>query len=169
VANSISRSSVIRRRRSERSLAANPDAKSDWGHRWKSLSASEAVAATALVGFPFILPESDASRREQFDDWCYRATKKSLDVRLEVGGWQMILGFVESGLGVGLVPQRAVELFQERTRCKLTTRSLDPAQFPPDALRLVTRKAHGREEPDLTDIGNAIVTLLRVEAQRAPR
>jgi hypothetical protein len=48
-------------------------------------------------------------------------------------------------------------------------RSLDPVQFPPDAVRLITRKAHGRDEPDLTDLGNAIVTLLREEAQRAPR
>jgi hypothetical protein len=51
----------------------------------------------------------------------------------------------------------------------VTMRSLDPPHFLPDAVRLITRKAHGRDEPDLTDLGNAIVTLLREEAQHAPR
>ena len=141
--------------------------RSAWGRQWKSLPESEPLAAALLVGLPIIVPEADASRRKQFDDWYYRATKQALDVRLEVGGWQTILGFVASGLGVGLVPASAVELFQERNRSKMTIRSLDSAQFPPDSLRLVTRKAHGCEQPDLTAPGKAIVTLMREEAQRA--
>ncbi len=150
-------------------LAANPPAKSDWGRRWRDLSEDKAVVAADLLDFPFILPEADASRSEQFDDWCYRATGKTFNVNLEVGGWQTILEFVESGLGVGFVPQSAVELFRGRTRCKLTMRPLDPAEFPPDAVRLIARKAHGQEEPDLTDLGKKVVAVLRDQVQRTSR
>ncbi len=142
-------------------LAANPPAKADWGVRWKDLSEGQPVVASDLLGFPFILPESDAARRQQFEDWCYRATQKTFNVTLEVGGWQTILEFVESGLGVGLVPQSAVEMFRERSRCKLTTRPLDPTEFPPDAVRLIARKAHGKEEPDLTELGKTVAAHLR--------
>jgi DNA-binding transcriptional LysR family regulator len=142
-------------------LAANPPAKSEWRRRWQELPQDRPVAASELLGLPFILPESDSSRREQLDDWCYRATQKTLNVILEVGGWQTILGFVESGLGAGLVPQSAVESFQERSPRKLTLRPLDPSEFPPDAVRIIARKSHGKEEPDLTDLGKALLALLR--------
>jgi DNA-binding transcriptional LysR family regulator len=142
-------------------LAANPPARSDWGARWKTLSKGEPAPAAELLGLPFILPEPDASRRQQFDDWCYQATGKTLNVIVEVGGWQTILVFVASGLGVGLVPQSAVEVFQERSHRKLSVRPLDPAEFPPDAMRLIARKAHGKDEPDLTELGHRVVALLR--------
>jgi DNA-binding transcriptional LysR family regulator len=150
-------------------LAANPPPRSEWGRRWQGLPADQPVPACELLGLPFVLPEPDASRREQFDDWFFRATGRGLDVRLAVGGWQAILGFVESGVGVGLVPHSAVEVFRGRSRCALTTRPLDPAEFPPDAVRLVARKAHGKEEPDLTDPGKRVTALLRDEAHRARR
>jgi len=150
-------------------LAANPPAKSDWGARWKGLPEGKAVDAAQLLGFPFILPESDASRREQFDNWCHRATEQSFNVVLEVGGWQTILEFVEAGLGVGLVPRSAVEVFQERSRRKLSMRLLDPGQFPPDAVRLVARKAHGKEKPDLSELGKKAAELLRQRAAIADR
>jgi DNA-binding transcriptional LysR family regulator len=142
-------------------LAANPPARSAWGARWKDLSAGEPAPAAEILGLPFILPEPDSSRRQQFDDWCYQATGKTLNVTIEVGGWQTILEFVASGLGVGLVPHRAVMVFQERSHRKLSVRPLDPAEFPPDAVRLIARKAHGKEEPDLTELGHRVAALLR--------
>lgn len=145
-------------------LAAHAPATTDWGRRWRDLSVDKPVAAAELLDLPFILPEPDSSRRAQFDDWCYRATRatqKTLNVKLEVGGWQTILEFAESGLGIGLVPQSAVELFRQRSRCRLTIRPLDPGEFPPDAVRLIARKAHGREEPDLTDPGKTMAAFLR--------
>jgi len=144
-------------------LAANPPAKSDWRRRWQELPEERPVAASQLLELPFILPEPDASRREQFDDWCYRGAGKTLQANLEVGGWQTILEFVESGLGIGFVPQSAVEVFQQRTHRKLSIRPLDPSEFPPDAVRLIARKAHGKEEPDLTEIGKLVVGILRSE------
>ena len=148
-------------------LAANPTANSAWSARWEQLAPGQSVVASEMVEFPFILPESDATRRGQFDDWCQRATGKSFDVVIEAGGWPTILGFVESGLGVGLVPRSAVELFQQRSRTKLSIRPLELAEFPAVAVRLIARKAHGREEPDLTDVGKTLVALLREQARIA--
>lgn len=148
-------------------LVANPPAKSEWGKKWHALPATRSLRAADMLELPFLLPEPDAARRQQFDDWCYRATGKTFDVVLEAGGWQAILGFVESGLGVGLVPQSAVEVFRERSRSKVTACPLDAAEFPPDAVRLIARKAHGKEEPDVTDIGKRMLALLRDEGQRA--
>ena len=149
-------------------LAASPPAKSDWGAAWRKLPEDKVVVASELLGFPFILPEADASRREQFDDWCLRATGKTLNVVLAAGGWQTILEFVASGVGVGLVPASAVELFRG-SRGRLTTRPLDPAEFPPDAVRLIARKAHGKEEPDLSNLGKQLADLLRQQAQQERR
>ncbi len=93
-------------------LAANPPARSEWAARWKTLAEGHSVGAAELLGLPFILPEADASRREQFDNWYYRATGKTVNVILEVGGWQTILEFVASGLGVGFVPRSRRRVLQ---------------------------------------------------------
>jgi DNA-binding transcriptional LysR family regulator len=150
-------------------LAANPPARSEWGRRWHGLPANRPVSAGELLDLPFILPEPDASRRQQFDNWCYRATGKTWNVAMAVGGWQTILEFVASGIGIGLVPYSAVALSHGRGPNCLTTRPLDPVEFPPDAVRLVTRKAHGKEEPDLTEHGKRIVALLKEQIRRKLR
>ena len=142
-------------------LAANPPPKTAWGRHWHDLPLDQPATAAKLLDLPFILPEADSSRRGQFEEWFYRATQKALKADLEVGAWQTILEFVESGLGVGFVPQSSVEMFRERRRCKLTTRPLNPTEFPPDAVRLIARKAHGKEEPDLTGLGKIVADLLR--------
>jgi DNA-binding transcriptional LysR family regulator len=149
-------------------LAANPSSTAAWRRRWQALAEDRPASAAELLDMPFILPEPDSTRREQFDDWCYRATQKTLRVKLETGSWLTILDFVEEGLGVGLVPRSAVELFKERRRCKLTVRALDPAEFPPDAVRLIARKAHGKEEPDLTELGKGMLACLRHEVGPRP-
>jgi LysR family positive regulator for ilvC len=148
-------------------LAGNPTGKVEWGRLWRDLPQDTAVTAGELLELPFILPEPDSSRRQKFDDWCYRATQKSFLVKLEGGGWQTILDFVESGQGVGLVPRSAVESFKERRRGKLTLRPLDAAEFPPDAVRLIARKAHGRNEPDLTELGWKLLAALKETVREA--
>ena len=134
-------------------LAANPPAKSPWAARWAALPTDRPVTAAELLGMPFILPEADASRRRQFDEWCLRATGKTVDVAIETGGWQTILDFAESGLGVGLATSSTVDAYRIRRTCKYTTRPLDSTEFPPDSVRLIARKVHGKEEPELTDLG----------------
>jgi LysR family positive regulator for ilvC len=150
-------------------LAANPSGKATWARRWRDLPVNKPVAALELLDLPLILPEPDASRRQQFDDWCYRATARTLDVQVEVGGWQTILEFVASGLGVGLVPESAVELFCQRSRSKLTTRPLDSADFPADAVRLIARKAHGKEMPDLSELAGKMAEVLKSHVRRTAR
>jgi LysR family positive regulator for ilvC len=79
-------------------LVANPPAKSPWAKQWNALPADRPVSAKELLGLPFILPELDASRRRQFDDWMYKATGQLPEVILETGGWQTILEFAASVL-----------------------------------------------------------------------
>ena len=140
-------------------LAANPHKKSSWHSVWHSLP-ERPVRAKELLELPFILPEADASRRRQFDEWFFKATGKPMNITIETGGWQTILNFAEAGLGVGLVTASSVETFRIQRNCKLTTRPLDPIEFPPDAVRLIARKLHGQDVPDITAIASELRTAI---------
>lgn len=135
-------------------LVANPPTKSAWGKTWRELPADRPIGAAALLEMPFILPEADASRRQQFDEWWFRATGQTCDIVLETGGWQTILEFAAAGLGVGMVTQSAAKAF--RGPGKFTTRLLDESEFQPDAVRLIARKTHGKGEPELTELGQSL-------------
>jgi DNA-binding transcriptional LysR family regulator len=141
-------------------LAACPPAGSAWGKRWKKLSEDRAVAASELVDLPFVLPEPDAARRRQFDDWASRATGRMLNVVLEIGGWQTMLDFVAQGLGIGLIPETALTIYAARSRVKLSSRRLSEEDFPPDHVRLIARKAHGHDAPDLSPPASRLRELL---------
>lgn len=132
-------------------LVANPSARSIWAEQWHNLSTERSVTAREVFGLPFILPEPDAARRRQFDEWSYRAAGQPFDVILETGGWQTILEFAASGVGVGLVTKSAFDSFQSRQANKLNSRLLSTKEFPPDAVRLIARKAHGKDEPELSE------------------
>ncbi|MCA9086351.1 MAG: LysR family transcriptional regulator [Planctomycetaceae bacterium] len=121
-------------------LAANPSAGSPWKAAWNALPSDRPVAAKNLFELPFLLPEPDSSRRRQFDHWTFKATGRVLNVVLECGGWQTIIRFAASGLGVGLVPVSALQTLPALLRTKLAVRSLRPTDFPPDAVRLITRR-----------------------------
>jgi DNA-binding transcriptional LysR family regulator len=141
-------------------LAANPPSNSEWGTRWSDLPTDRPIAAAELLEIPFVLPEPDSSRRRQFDEWCFRATARTFDVRLETGGWRTILDFAEAGVGVGLVPESAVDEYRMHGAPRLTTRQLGESEFPPDAVRMIARKAHGKDEPELTLLGNKLRQLI---------
>lgn len=141
-------------------LAANPPLNSDWRKKWNRLPTDRPMSASELLDMPFILPEPDASRRQQFDEWCFQATRKTLDVILETGGWEAMLDYADAGVGVALVTESAVAAYGEHGARKLTTRELEEREFPPDAVRLIARKVHGKEEPELTDLGNRLRHLL---------
>jgi LysR family positive regulator for ilvC len=142
-------------------LVANPPAKSEWGATWRRLQTERSVSASSLLELPFILPEADAFRRKQFDEWCFRATGKMVDVVLEIGGWQTILAFAESGVGVGLVTRSTANGVCTHTNSKLTIRTLAEKDFSPDPVRLIARKVHGKEEPELTDLGKKLLQMIR--------
>jgi DNA-binding transcriptional LysR family regulator len=149
-------------------LAAHPPAKSVWGRRWNTLAADRAVTARDLSDMPMIVPESDAARRQQIDEWFYRSTGRTLDVVIEAGGWQTILEYAQLGLGVGLVTRAAVAALQARGSAKLTVRPLDPKEFPPVAVRLVARKAFGKEEVEMGERARELSAILR-EVQDGPQ
>lgn len=142
-------------------LVANPPPQSAWATLWNGLSTRRSVGAAELLEMPFILPEAEAARRQQFDEWCLRATGRTVDVVLEIGGWQAILDYAASGAGVGLVTRSAVDAFQQRSRSVLSVRPLDSREFPADGVRLIARKAFGKNQPDLTGIGESLAKLLR--------
>ena len=97
-------------------LAGNPLAKSNWAKQWRALPASRPVGANDIAGLPLILPEPDATRRIQFDEWIHRATGRAVEPVLEAGGWQNILEFAARGLGVGLATQSTFQSFVKATR-----------------------------------------------------
>ncbi len=137
-------------------LAAHPRPTSLWGMKWCGLPTNRPLTAAEVIDLPFILPEPDAYRRQQFDEWCFRATGKTIDAVVETGGWQTILDFVESGIGVGLVTHSAITAHQTQRDSHLTTRLVTEKEFPPDAVRLIARKMHGKEEAELTEQGNRL-------------
>lgn len=141
-------------------LVANPPAKTDWGKQWNALPTDRPVTAKELIGLPFILPEPDSTRRQQFDDWYYKATGQLLDVVLETGGWQTIIDYANSGLGVGLVSKSSVASSSNRPHTKLTTRPLSTKDFPPDGVRLIARKVQGKNVKELNELQTAFVERL---------
>jgi DNA-binding transcriptional LysR family regulator len=122
--------------------------------------------AKDLLALPFILPEPDAACRQQFDDWMFGATGQLLDVVLEAGGWQAILGFATAGLGVGFVTESAFAAWDTAQQRKLTCKRLAATQFPPDAVRLITRKSHGVNLPELSMQAEKLKACLQAEARR---
>ena len=139
-------------------LVANPPAKAPWAKLWNSLPTDRPVTAKELLGLPFILPEPDASRRQQFDEWMHNATGQLLDVVLETGGWQTILDFALAGLGVGMVTESSLCSLAQKSR--ILSRRLEGKDFPPDAVKMIARKAHGVELPELTQAAVILAELL---------
>ncbi len=88
-------------------VVGNPPNKAAWSKAWDSLPVRRPLTAKEIADFPLILPEPDASRRQQFDRWFSQANNKSPNVILEVGGWLSLLQFVQFGLGVGFATQQS--------------------------------------------------------------
>jgi len=145
-------------------LAGLSSSKTAWGKRWGALPTDRPIHASELSEMPFIVPEADSQRRRQFDEWCQRTTGKMFNIIVEAGGWQTILEFAEAGIGIGLVTASALEGYRHHGRTRIVSRPLDEKEFPPDAVRLVTRKGFGRDEPELTEPANELRKLLRLVA-----
>jgi DNA-binding transcriptional LysR family regulator len=148
-------------------VAANPPAKSTWAKAWDALPVRRPLTAKDLVGLPMILPEPDAGRRKQFDSWFKRSTDKVPNVVLEIGGWQSLLGFAQSGVGVGFATEEAVHSMESSrsgrhsAKPSLQVRLLDEKDFPPDELRLIARKQQGHITPDLSSSAQELYELIK--------
>lgn len=148
-------------------VAANPTSKSPWAKAWETLPLRRPLTAKDLLELPMILPEPDAFRRQQFDSWFKRSTDRTPNVVFEVGGWQNLLRFAQSGIGVGFATESAVHSMEpsksgrQGTESGLTMRMLNEADFPPDQIRLIARKQQGHNTPDLSNSAKTLFELLR--------
>ena len=148
-------------------VAANPSPKSHWAKAWEALPVRRSLTAKDLGDLPMILPEPDAGRRQQFDLWFKRSTDRVPNVVLEVGGWQNLLRFVQSGMGVGFATEEAVQRLdapksgRQRNKPNLSMRYLDEQDFPPDQIRLIARKQQGHDTPDLCASAYDLYELLK--------
>ncbi len=147
-------------------------AKAAWAKAWDALPVRRAITAKEIADFPLILPEPDASRRQQFDRWFASANQKPPNVVLEIGGWLSLLQFVQSGIGVGFATEQAVAAFEVMRSTKSTAkpstvvRSLDESDFPPDQVRLIARKRQGRDKPDFGPSAERLHELLQQTSRR---
>lgn len=148
-------------------VVGNPAANAPWHKAWDSLPVRRPVTAKEISDFPWILPEPDASRRQQFDRWFRNANNKSPNVRLEVGGWMTLLQFVHAGIGVGFATEQSLAAFQAArpsrsgAKSSMVGRYLDENDFPPDQVRLIARKPQGRDQPDFGASAQRLLELLR--------
>lgn len=153
-------------------VAANPSPKSPWAKAWEALPVRRPLTAKDLGDLPMILPEPDASRRRQFDRWFKRTSAKTPNVVLEVGGWQNLLRFALSGMGVGFATESAVHSMdpsksgRQAAKPSLAMRMLDEQDFPPDQIRLIARKQQGHDTPDLSASALALYEILKIESSK---
>lgn len=107
------------------------------------------IAAAQLADLPLILPEPDSGIRQQLDRVLRAAgVYESLDILLEMGGWETILKYVSSGLGIGISSESAA-----RSVAGLTLKPLSPRLIKPTQVRLITRLP-ANDEHELSDSAN---------------
>lgn len=112
------------------------------------------IAAAHLADLPLILPEPDSGIRQQLDGVLRAAgVYDSLDILLEVGGWEAILKYLSSGLGIGITSESAA-----RSVAGLTLKPLSPRLIKPTQVRLISRLPVD-DEHDLSEAA----ALLRAE------
>ena len=152
-------------------LVANPSEKSGWRKAWESLPVRRPLTAREIVDLPLILPERDAERRQQFDQWFADSCDEVPTIAIEVGGWQSILSYAAVGLGVGLVTEEAVRGFQESFAggmgSNLSVRALDESALQPEDVRVIARKPQGQPTPDINEHTQRLLDLLRKSAPRS--
>jgi len=120
----------------------------------------KALTAKSLTRFPLVLPEPDAGLRRAFDRRCRDAgVADRLRVAVEVGPAQTALGYVREALGVGVLPQSAVNGHRD-----LVVKALPAKLSPMNTVRVICRKRAGTDDLDLTAHGSDFLQALRAAA-----
>jgi DNA-binding transcriptional LysR family regulator len=70
--------------------------------RWHPLSKRRSVTLKQISQYPLILPPRHLSTWRQVE-LIFQRHRLSYEVRLEVGGWEVIKRYVELGLGISIV------------------------------------------------------------------
>lgn len=133
-----------------------------WAERFARLLKTKA-SPQSIAEFPLILPAPDAGVRKQLDEvFIKEGLSPSLQIVLEIGGWNAILSYVREGVGVGIVSEAALGETEG-----LLVRYLDPNYFPPTATKLICRLVDGKgNELDLSEDGLALAEALRQAARK---
>ncbi len=153
-------------------VVGNPPAKAPWSKAWDALPVRRPLTGKEIADFPLVLPEPDASRRQQFDRWFSQANNRSPNAILEVGGWMSLLQYVQFGIGVGFATEQAVSAHEAMrpsrsgSKPSMVVRSLDENDFPPDQVRLIARKPQGRDTPDFGASAQRLLELLRMTSSK---
>lgn len=103
--------------------------------KWAADFADESAEVTAAqVGaWPFVLPETDAAVRQDWEARLTKARVHSPAAVIEVGGWRVLLGYIRAGFGVGLLPASVAT-----DATGILTRPLADPIRPRNHLRVVT-------------------------------
>ena len=145
-------------------LVGNPPSRSQWKKQWAELSELTAIRPNDLVGLPFITPEADASRRQQFDDWIKNGAGQQLDIVIETGGWQSMLGYVSDGIGAAIVPRSSMTTV-ERGLKKSTAFALPKGAFQAESAQMVSRKTRGKNQSNVTTLARRFATIVKEVSQ----
>ena len=145
-------------------VAANPGPKAAWRKAWESLPVRRPLTAAEIVKLPLILPERDAERRQQFEEWFVESSGKLPNVAIEVGGWQTILRYAAAGLGVGLATNHVLLGFEPSSGSNLVARALEDSALQPETIRVIARKPQGQRRPDINRHAHRLLQLLRESA-----
>lgn len=107
------------------------------------------VRLKQVAEFPLILPAPDGGTRVRIDEAFVEAkVKLPLDIVAELEGWQTLIAYVESGMGLAILPESAIK---QHGGSSLLTKWLDPKVLRPTTTKLICRyKADATEELDLT-------------------
>ena len=100
---------------------------------WAAAFADGARPADArdVAGWPLVLPEGDAAIRRRWDELLRRRDPSVVPVAaVEVGGWQVLLGYVLAGFGVGLVPRSVAAAAGAKVRVRALVGAIRPANRP---------------------------------------
>jgi DNA-binding transcriptional LysR family regulator len=104
---------------------------------------SLAVEAREVSGWPLVLPGADAAIRKRWDELLRRKVPSALPtVAIEVGGWRVLLGYVQAGFGVGLLPRSVATM----AGTKVKARPLAPAIRPTNRISVVRLPDHANAD-----------------------
>ncbi len=121
----------------------------------------DSIPAQAFEDFPIILVPPNSGLRPRVERALRKAGVRHLDIALEVGGWAVILEYVQAGFGLGLVSENAARACGKG----VVFRRLDPKLFPRIETRIICRRILGlQDQLDLTTPARAFYESLKEAA-----
>jgi len=127
----------------------------DWRKHWEGLSTRRPLRATDLVGVPLVLTEPGSLQRRLIEEWYHRDVGLAPEIAVEVDSVEAVLRFALAGTGHPIVTKQSLDNFlvefkrSDREKVMKAARKLSEDDFPPETVRLISRRLYGRNLPDL--------------------